>query len=342
MRRFAAPYVSSPVAVGGSLRASSARSFRVLREHDVGRLRQQILVDTAELLEASAVRYLELDADAGIRVGGYPGNVPLPASALLMEAELLPRARREEKSLISSHPRLDPALGDLAQECAHDGVITHVLLLRAYAQTQGAVGVHWIGRERPEFERRRGFYGYLENAALAVALSNERRRLDAAGAKLREQAYRDTLTGLPNTFALEEQLAAHSETIPFSVVVLDFDGMREANNALGYTEGGDVLIATVGRALAGLVRDREFAARMHTAGDEFAVLLPQADADQARTRAETIEGRLDALEVPATHREIYHGASAGWATRQPSETPGQTLGRASTAMRQRKNERTDR
>jgi diguanylate cyclase (GGDEF)-like protein len=324
------------------LRVSSTRSFRVLREQDGERLRRRILVDIEELLDASAARILETGADGGLQVGDSVGDERLPTSAVAMEAALLPRALAAEKSMVSNHGHrvhLDPLLRDLAADCERDGVVTHVFLLRAHGQTHGAIGVHWVGREPPSLERMRELYAYLENAALAVALSIERRRIEAASAELREKAYRDSLTGLPNMLALEEQLATYSDTMPFSTLVLDFDGMREANNALGYTKGGDVLIARVGRALDELASPGEFAARLHTAGDEFAVLLPEADADHAKVRAETIEHALDALEVPASHRDIYKGASVGWATRQPDETPGQTLGRATSAMRERKSVR---
>ena len=214
-----------------------------------------------------------------------------------------------------------------------------VLLLRAFGQTHGAVGVHWVGREPPSSEHRVGLYVYLENAALAVAHQHQWQRAEQMTARLREKAYRDALTGLPNAVALEEQLAIHEATTPFSVLALDFDGMREANTALGYVEGGDVLIATVGRALENFAEGNEFAARMHTAGDEFAVLLPGADSEHASQRSRTIESALDLLAVPDSHRGLYHGASVGWATRTQNETVGQTLGRAIAAMQARKSER---
>ncbi len=165
----------------------------------------------------------------------------------------------------------------------------------------------------------------------------ESARIEAELAELRERAYRDRLTGLPNGNALDEELRLHADTRPFSVLVLDFDGMREANNVFkSYRRGGDVLIAAVGRALGGLVTDGEFAARQHAAGDEFAVLIPGADADAAARRANELEASLDTLDVPPVYKQIYRGASVGHATRRPGETPGQVLGRAVTAMQERK------
>ena len=152
-------------------------------------------------------------------------------------------------------------------------------------------------------------------------------------------AYRDRLTGLPNDRALQQQLDAHTQTSPFSVLMLDFDGLRAANTRLGYYEGGNVLINTVASGLAQPALDGEFVARMNTAGDEFVILLAGQDTETAQRRRGEIEASLQRLEVPAKFDRIYLGASVGHATRRPGETPGQTLGRAIEAMRTRKTER---
>jgi diguanylate cyclase (GGDEF)-like protein len=184
--------------------------------------------------------------------------------------------------------------------------------------------------------RRVGFYYYWDSVGFAVAAARERARVQAELDQLRRRAYWDELTGLPNAQALEEELHRHEQTEPFSVLVLDFDGMREANNAFGYTDGGDVLIRVVGEALGRAARAGEFAARLFTAGDEFAVLLPGVADEPARQRATEIEAMLDRLDVPPTHRQVYRGASVGSASRCEGQTAGQVLGAATEAMRARK------
>jgi diguanylate cyclase (GGDEF)-like protein len=121
--------------------------------------------------------------------------------------------------------------------------------------------------------------------------------------------------------------------------MLDFDGLREANKAFGYVEGGNALIRVVADGLADLARPDEFLARMNTAGDEFVLLLPGQNASQASVRCREIETALDRLPVPTKFAPIYLGASVGSASRRPAEKPGQTLGRAAAAMRHRKTER---
>jgi diguanylate cyclase (GGDEF)-like protein len=255
-----------------------------------------------------------------------------------MEEALLPRAVAAGRSLLSSHPRLAPELRPLADACASQGIVTHVLLVRAHGETHGVFSVHWVGRERPSCEHRTGFYRYWDEIGFAVAATQERMRIEAELAELRQQAFRDEMTGLPNGRALDRELHAHQATMPFSVLSLDFDGMREANNVFkSYTLGGDVLIKAVGIEIRHRARPTEYAARRHDTGDEFVLLLPDTSESAATLRAAEIELELDALRLtdPAYQR-VYHGASVGHATRRPGETPGQTLGRATVAMHERK------
>jgi GGDEF domain-containing protein len=58
-----------------------------------------------------------------------------------------------------------------------------------------------------------------------------------------------------------------------SLLLIDFDGLKGVNDALGY-DRGDALIAAVGMALAANVNEGELAARL--GGDEFVVVLPEA------------------------------------------------------------------
>ena len=328
---------SAPISdQAGSLKRAVASAYTALRERDQERLRGKIAADTLRLLAASAVRSYERSENGWRQVDSIGAWIPEVGAR--MEAELLPRAVEMGRSLLSSHPDLDPELQRLAADCAEEGITTEILLIRSEDETLAAFAVHWLGQERPSSEIRSGFHYYFDIAGIAFAAVQERQRIEAELESLYKRAFRDALTGLPNSQALEDELRRHSETRPMAVLVLDFDGMREANAALGYAEGGDRLIRIVGEALAQLAHPGEYPARLHTAGDEFGLLLPGLSAD-ARTRASEIEVALDRLEVPESHRPFYKGASVGYAVRIQGETAGQMLGRATEAMRERKLER---
>lgn len=322
------------------MRRGAMLSFEILRAQGREVFWPRVVKDVAEWLDATAVRGFDLDAEGALTPGPATGSRRLPQAAVEMEHELLARAVGSGRSRISNHPLLDADLRDLADELEGTGSVVHAVLLRAYQRSVGAIVVHWIGVPRPGFERREGFFTYLENAALALALVQEREARARELDDLHRTAYTDALTGLPNHRALERELDAVAGSA-IAVAVLDFDGMRAANAAFqnDYALGGDVLISAFSRALGGLLRPGEFAARLHTAGDEFCVLLPSCDDATARRRAAELEAALDRLEVPDTHRHVYGGASVGAVASLPGEPPLGTLARASVEMHERKRAR---
>jgi diguanylate cyclase (GGDEF)-like protein len=323
------------------LRVAASLAHMVVRERSPDRARELILEQTARLLDANVVRLFD-PYQGALQYVRSSGQCRLPASAIEMERELLERAAAQNRSLLSTHYRLDPALRGLAERCARDGVIVHALLIRADQATYGAVCVHWLGRDRPPFESRVGFYLYWDQIGIAVATMHERALVRQELGRLHDLALRDDLTGLPNGRALDEELKRRfDDGTTFTLLVIDFDGMRDANNQLGYQAGGDVLIRTVGTALSRLLEAGEFGARLHTAGDEFACITSASDESGALERASQLEQGLAVIDVPDTHRALYRGASVGHATALPHDTPASLIARSSASMRRRKRERYD-
>jgi diguanylate cyclase (GGDEF)-like protein len=127
---------------------------------------------------------------------------------------------------------------------------------------------------------RYAFLLALAPACLLALLAHERRsRIERAqafqhaydGAYL--EARHDALTGLANRLAWEE--AARSETAtPASVIVLDVDCLKLANDSRGH-EFGDEVLRRVAALVRGTVREQDLVARV--GGDEIAVFLGNAD-----------------------------------------------------------------
>ncbi len=100
---------------------------------------------------------------------------------------------------------------------------------------------------------------------------------------LRERAERDGLTGLLNhrTFvdALEKEFArAKRYHRNLSLMMIDVDGFKAINDTCGHLEG-DQLLRQITRLLLQSVRFVDVVARY--GGDEFVVLLPETDLEQA-------------------------------------------------------------
>src|SRR4051794_31679780 len=144
-------------------------------------------------------------------------------------------------------------------------------------------------------------------AQAAIALSNAR-----LVERLERQAAEDPLTGLANQRAFHvacghELSRTARDGRPVAIVALDLDHFKAINDAHGHPYGDEVL-RRAAQALAGTVRPHDTVARM--GGEEFALLLPDTDADGARAVAE--RARAAAAPVVAPGRGLT--ASAGVAS----------------------------
>ncbi|RNC67597.1 MAG: diguanylate cyclase [Desulfuromonadales bacterium] len=89
-------------------------------------------------------------------------------------------------------------------------------------------------------------------------------------------ANHDALTGLYNRGFFEEELRrlASGRAFPVSIILADIDGLKQVNDTLGH-DAGDRLIQRAAQILLDSFRTEDIVARI--GGDEFAVLLPDAD-----------------------------------------------------------------
>jgi diguanylate cyclase (GGDEF)-like protein len=120
--------------------------------------------------------------------------------------------------------------------------------------------------------------------------------------RLQLLAERDHLTGLPNTRAFEAGLAARLAVgAPFALVLGDMDRLKEVNDTRGHPAGNDAL-RRLAETLSASVRPEDEVARV--GGDEFAVLTPVGNPDDAARLCARLEALLDAQGT---------GISFGWA-----------------------------
>lgn len=107
----------------------------------------------------------------------------------------------------------------------------------------------------------------------------------------------DFLTGLANAKAFVEATdteirRARRYELPMSVAYIDLDDFKTVNDTRGHSKGDDLLIQ-VGKTITKNIRETDLAARI--GGDEFTILLPETNGDQASVAAEKLQLKLDEL-----------------------------------------------
>jgi diguanylate cyclase (GGDEF)-like protein len=119
---------------------------------------------------------------------------------------------------------------------------------------------------------------------------------------LREEARTDALTGLRNRLALDELLHAVAgdgdrRVQRAAVAFIDVDHFGNYNHVQGDAAGDDAL-RTVAHAIRACAREADLVFRK--GGEEFVVVLPDADGDAATAAAERIRGAVAGLALAHT------------------------------------------
>lgn len=159
---------------------------------------------------------------------------------------------------------------------------------------------------------------YLSELKLAEALavSEERlRMISSLHEQLQEQALCDPLTGLYNRRYLDEFFArelalAQRERTPIALALIDLDHFKQLNDEHGHLEGDDVLKGVAQHLLENL---RSSDAVFRIGGEEFLLILPRADAEEAHKRLDTICRSLAEQPIPTRGGARYVTLSAGLA-----------------------------
>jgi diguanylate cyclase (GGDEF)-like protein len=170
----------------------------------------------------------------------------------------------------------------------------HWLVVPLVSRADGeTIGVIWADepedRLLPSRERLQALRLFANQAATAVALVERVQ-------ELRFLADHDPLTRLLNRRVFMERLdseAARADRAgrSFGLVLCDLDRFKLLNDSQGHLAGDEALRA-LGRILVGALRRSDEAFRI--GGDEFALLLPDADPDAVEGVVERIAAAMDA------------------------------------------------
>ena len=148
--------------------------------------------------------------------------------------------------------------------------------------------------------------------AAARVLENEERRAAIYRRQI-SAGVTDVLTGCASLDALDRRLRDEFErarryALRFVVVVIDVDRLRDINEQLGQ-QAGDRVLAEVGAMMQREIRAPDFVARY--GGDEFALILPETDAQGGRRFVERLRQVMARHTFPDLGPGQVPGLSAG-------------------------------
>jgi diguanylate cyclase (GGDEF)-like protein len=154
-----------------------------------------------------------------------------------------------------------------------------------------------------------------------------RRRL---ASRLHELATHDGLTGCLTYHAFGAALESEASRARrygqvFSVVMADIDSFKAINDDNGH-DIGDATLRTVSGTVVDAARAADVTGRI--GGDEFAILLPQTDRQQARLVAHRLQAAVRAAETPVPVTVSY--GTASWSG--PDDSGSDVLRRADRAL----------
>ncbi|TXR49544.1 putative bifunctional diguanylate cyclase/phosphodiesterase [Phyllobacterium endophyticum] len=143
-------------------------------------------------------------------------------------------------------------------------------------------------------------------------LSEASGELKSQNSRLNHVAHHDALTGLPNRILFRQDLEARLQTAlaggPTALVfLLDLDGFKDVNDALGH-DVGDGLLQAVAIRLTKLSREGDLVCRL--GGDEFAILTAGLTEQEALEFARIIMDVVS-LAYQISEREIKIGTCVG-------------------------------
>jgi len=131
--------------------------------------------------------------------------------------------------------------------------------------------------------------------------------------KLEYLSETDTLTGLSNRLVFNRALTcevqrAHRYHLDLSMLIFDVDFFKKINDTYGHEVGDQVLI-TLGEEVTQLLRETDVFCRI--GGEEFTVIMPETNIQQAETTAERLRKAIETLpeNTLPTHLTVSFGVA---------------------------------
>jgi len=238
---------------------------------------------------------------------------------LRVELERYPEiqeAIRTERPVLIPDVQEHPLFETIRRRWAQQRIAVNVqsaVALPVFVQGRAA-GVFFLRTVQGDPQLRAQDVAFANTIAQAAArvLENEERRAAIYRRQI-SAGVTDVLTGCASLDALDRRLRDEFErarrySLRFALVVIDVDRLRDINERLGQ-QAGDRVLAELGAMMQREIRAPDFVARY--GGDEFALVLPETDAQGGRQFVERLRQVLARHTFPDLPRGQVPSLTAG-------------------------------
>lgn len=182
--------------------------------------------------------------------------------------------------------------------CAHvaaDDVLSYVCVpLNSHGESLGFIHLRAMTEASRDFLESKLPLIHTVAEYLGLALGNFRLQQT-----LRHQSVRDGLTGLFNRRYLEESISREVARVSrdgsqLGIIMFDLDHFKRVNDTYGH-DMGDAVLSQLGKLVLEHVRDEDIPCRY--GGEEFTVILPGANLETSRERAEELRRLISSMTI---------------------------------------------
>ena len=217
--------------------------------------------------------------------------------------EGLPRVLVEESLAAFRNELISLVNGEVSHECE---IIQQ--------KTTGELINGWLRSSLPP-----GYEDTWERVFISIIDITERKQTEE---KLRFLSFHDILTGLYNRAYFEEEMTrlGSSRQFPVSIIVCDLDNLKQINDTLGH-DIGDQAIKGAAKILGlNVFRKEDVVAR--TGGDEFVILLPNADMNDNHFILKRLKQAITEFNESKENDGLYRpiSMSCGYAVTQQGDS----------------------
>ena len=168
---------------------------------------------------------------------------------------------------------------------------------------------------RPEYEQLSRSFQKLARRLNKISRISDgfQTQLKHLNTALARASLTDPLTGLANRRAMMEQLEHAAETATrgghgFAIAMIDIDHFKRINDSFGHALG-DTALRSLTDVLTAIRREHDFVARW--GGEEFLLLIADADEALVRAHCESIRSAAEAIRIEHHDKDIRFTISIG-------------------------------